>query len=508
MSAAARHLHFAMFKTLFSKLSAIAMAFTLALVTLLGAAATYIFRTHYINELKDELTRETNSINRIVVEEYLDTRNYAVANEKLLAISRQYGAAIQLIFSENSAMNVDIIDSQCLESWKIVELADVSAFAGRAMSSMETYGYQFNAFSGISDMKTLTITRHLQSGDGAELGVLLLHYDMTAINSTLSALYLDIFAAMLIALLIALIIAFIIARRITSPIESINRTVTEFAGGNYDARSSVALSDEVGRLAKSFNMMADVISDTERMRRDFVANVSHELRSPLTGIHAFLEAMDDGTIPPEEYHKYLPVLLEESNRMNSIINELLDISSIESGRSRLVRTDFDILELTGRTLLTFEGRIREKNADVCVELPGEPVYVNADEARIAQVLHNLIDNAVRFLPDSGGLLGIAASLDGRRVTVAISNNGVPISPEDLPHIFERFYKCEKARTRTSVSGTGLGLSIAQLIIEEHGGKILAESGELKTCFSFSLDTIGSGRPNARRKSAGGADLKQ
>lgn len=479
-----------MFKSLFSKILVITIAFTLLIITQLGLSAAYIVRSRYISEIKQELTRESNYLNGIVCTEYLDTRNYSSAMEKLLTASRQYGAALQLIFRDDPIMNADIIDLQCAESWKIVPLADVGAFAENIMESDDTYGYYFDIFSGISENRSLTVSRLIRSGDGAVIGVMLIHYDMAGIYETLKTYYLDIFAAALIALLIAGAITFIIAGSITRPIVKINAAVTEFAGGNFDARSSIRSRDEVGKLSDSFNSMADVIADTDRIRRDFVANVSHELRSPLTGIHGFLEAMQDGVIPEDEYPKYLSLLLDESEHMTKIVNDLLDISSIESGNAIMDMTDFDLPELVCGTLISFEKRITDKHADVSVDFPKEGVFVCGDSGRIAEVIRNLIDNAVRFLPDEGGKLGVKTELaeQGKKAVTTVSNNGIPIDKDDLPHIFERFYKGEKARTRTKQSGTGLGLSIASLIIREHGGEIWAESDEDSTRFSFTLDT--------------------
>ena len=200
--------------------------------------------------------------------------------------------------------------------------------------------------------------------------------------------------------------------------------------------------------------------------------------------------MHDGVIPEEEYPKYLSLLLDESDHMTKIVNDLLDISSIESGNALMDMTDFDLTELIGSTLLSFERRITDKHADVDVDFPDEGVLVHGDTGRIAEVIRNLIDNAVRFLPDEGGRLGLKIELtdQGRKAVSTVSNNGTPIAKEDLPHIFERFYKGEKARTRTKQSGTGLGLSIASLIIREHGGEIWAESDENSTRFSFTLNT--------------------
>ena len=202
-------------------------------------------------------------------------------------------------------------------------------------------------------------------------------------------------------------------------------------------------------------------------------------------MHGFLEAMSDGTIPIEEHDRYLPVLLDETERMTRLVNNLLDLSRIESGHGALTLTEFDINELITGTLLTFETRINEKDPEIDVRLDGRNMVL-ADPNRIAQVVNNLLDNAIRYLPDEGGRLTLSSETNSQFVTVSIGNNGEPIAPEDMPHIFERFYKAEKARTRTKTGGTGLGLAIAKLIINEHGGELTAVSDEKQTVFSFSV----------------------
>lgn len=290
----------------------------------------------------------------------------------------------------------------------------------------------------------------------------------------------------LIAVFFATLAVFYITNIITRPIKLMNNTVMRFSRGDFDARVDMRGQDEVSQLGRSFNHMADELNTLEQARRSFVANVSHELRSPLTSMRGFLEAMSDGTIPKEEYGKYLNIVLSENRRMTSMVNDLLDLARIESGQSVLNITVFDINELLVRTLITFEAQINAKNIDMRLELAKNHSGVKADRDRITQVIRNLVDNAIKFSPE-GGVLAVKTRFNGDSCYVSVKDNGAGISKEDLPYVFDRFYKAEKAHTPSNTSGTGLGLSIVRRILEQHGQDIFAESnvGE-GACFTFTL----------------------
>lgn len=475
-----------MFKTLFARMLVAYLAVAMGVLAILGFMATGIFRSHYINEIKSELTRESNEINRILLEEYIDTRKRPIARERLFAIARQYGAMIQFRFDDPKYGSVDIVDEENMSKWQACGAADLQAISEQMKNSRDFYTYGFDYMSEYIDIKTLTIIRPLQYGDGKRMGVLLLHYDMQSIYQTLDRLYLDVFMSVLIAVLITVPVAFIITKYITSPVSRINDAVTAFSRGKYETRVVVRREDELGRLGESFNDMADQVAGLEKVRRDFVANVSHELRSPLTSIRGFLEAMEDGTIPDDEHHKYIEIVLDETRRMTGMVNDLLDIARIESGQYKLNIVNFDINELIGRVLITFEARILAKGLDVDVRLSDEPLYVSADRDRIGQVLHNLIDNAIKYARAEGGILTIESSVNRQTVTVRVGDNGIGIPKQDIPHIFDRFYKVEKAHTYDGRSGTGLGLSIAKIIIDQHDCKIKVKSDENGTDFIFTL----------------------
>ena len=258
--------------------------------------------------------------------------------------------------------------------------------------------------------------------------------------------------------------------------------------GNFSVRApeGKATCPEIAELSASFNTMAEKLSQVEESRREFVANVSHELRSPITAISGYVEGMRDGTIGQEDYPQYLTIVSDETTRLKNLIGDLLKLSRLEKDDAALNKTNFDICELLSRVLLHRTGDLEAKKMDVECDFAPEPCMVNADESRIEQVAVNLLDNAIKFTPD-GGVIRMSVRVNQGICTVIVQDNGVGISPEDRPHVFERFYTADKAHT--SGKGTGLGLSICQRIMEMHGQKItLMDTGdEAGAAFAFTLD---------------------
>ena len=277
------------------------------------------------------------------------------------------------------------------------------------------------------------------------------------------------------------------AKRIINPFVDMNHIVQCYSKGDFSQRIPVQGRDEASQLGKSFNEMADQLKNLEVTRQSFVANVSHELRSPLTSMKGFMEAMMDGTIPPEEHENYIGIVLSETRRMTAMVNDLLDLARIESGIITVNYEVFDINELIRRTLITFEARISEKRMELDVRFSTEQAYVYADSNQISQVLRNLIDNAIKYSPE-GRTLGVSTYALRKEVYVTIRDTGVGIPAEDVPHIFDRFYKVEKAHTPSPQVGSGLGLAIVKKIIEAHGQSITVKSARGKgTQFTFTLE---------------------
>ncbi|MBR3299000.1 MAG: HAMP domain-containing protein [Clostridia bacterium] len=475
-----------MFKTLFSRMMAAYLSFAVAVIILLGVVSSTIFKNNYLNNAKNSLSREVDEIALIVHDEYLDSDKRYVAREKILAIVRQFDALLQIRFDDPAIGTRSFYDYQTGSKWKVCVELDIEELVSSASGESTPKGtYYTDLLSGSAGIRTLSIIKPLQ-GEQGDYGSILLHYDMSDEYSSLSELYFDIFAAALAAVLITAVITFIITKRITKPISHMTDVVNEISRGDFEARVHLTQNDELGILGRSFNDMADKVAGLDRARREFVANVSHELRSPLTSMRGFLEAMEEGVIPPEEHGRYFGVVLDENRRMTAIVNDLLDMARIESGQYKLNRSIFDVGELIVRSLLTFESRIEAAKIRVEADLPDSPVYVDADRDRIDQVMHNLIDNAIKFTDKQNGMIGVSLETDKQTVRISVSNSGEPISGEDIPRLFDRFYKAEKAHTYTGTSGTGLGLSIVKLILDQHGEHISASSANGVTEFSFTL----------------------
>jgi signal transduction histidine kinase len=227
--------------------------------------------------------------------------------------------------------------------------------------------------------------------------------------------------------------------------------------------------------------MADSLADLEYMRSSFMANVSHDLRSPMTSISGFIDGILDGAIPPEKHAYYLGLIQQEVKRLSRLVSDLLDISRLESGTKKFDCSPFDITETTRLILLTFESRIDDKNLDVEFVAPEDKLFINSDKDAIYRVLYNLCDNAVKFSKEKGKLsITLVDHKDTDTVSVSVFNEGVGITKEDLPHIFDRFYKSDKSRGLDK-QGTGLGLYIAKTTVEALGGNISVESEYGKNC---------------------------
>lgn len=296
------------------------------------------------------------------------------------------------------------------------------------------------------------------------------------------------------AFLISVFLALLIARSIAAPLRRIAMAAEEIARGNYDQELAISSPDEVRSLADSFNAMARQVKAARQAQRDFLANVSHDLKTPLTSIQGFSQALLDGAAGDEEVRRRAAQIVhDEAGRMARLVEDLLDLARIDAGQVTLAREPVDLGELMHVCLEKFAPQAKEKGVKLEMELPPLPRIIG-DGDLLAQVFTNLIDNALKNTPSGGRVLISAESLssDGF-VRVHVSDTGTGIPPEDLPRIFERFYQVDKSRAGTRRGeGAGLGLAIAKEIVQAHGGQIKAESVlGLGTRFTVSLP-LGNG----------------
>lgn len=300
------------------------------------------------------------------------------------------------------------------------------------------------------------------------------------------------FIATLFAFAITFILVYLVSLKLTRPLREMSAAAKQYATGDFSKRVEIKRSklrifgqDETDELVQAFNSMAQALATLEMSRRSFVANVSHELKTPMTTIGGFIDGILDGTIEPEKESQYLKIVSDEVKRLSRLVTGMLNMSKIEAGELDLKPVRFDISEMIFRTLLSFEQIIEKKKIDIRGLDSFESNPVTADKDMINQVVYNLIDNAVKFTPD-GGYIEVSSKADTEKIIVKIRNSGKGIPSEEIDKVFERFYKIDKSRSY-DVKGAGMGLYIVKTIIELHGGQIVARSepGEY-TEFIFQL----------------------
>lgn len=287
---------------------------------------------------------------------------------------------------------------------------------------------------------------------------------------------------------IAFLAIYIVTYSITKPLRKMSQITKEYATGDFSKRIEIKGNNELAELGNAMNSMAQSLSALEYSRRSFVANVSHELKTPMTTIGGFIDGILDGTISPDEEEKYLKIVSNEVKRLARLVSSMLNLSKIEAGELSLNLKKVDISSLIFNTLLSFEQLINEKSIDITGLDSMDNLRINVDEGLINQVIYNLIDNAVKFTPDSG-YIDVRTEQNSSFTTVTITNSGAGIPADEIERIFERFYKVDKSRGLDTKS-TGLGLYIVKSIVEMHGGTIDASSEQGKyTRFRFTLPNI-------------------
>lgn len=292
-----------------------------------------------------------------------------------------------------------------------------------------------------------------------------------------------------ISIILAVIVAGAIVKYfaqllVVEPIEEINNAAKRLAKGDVQERVKVVGKNEIGELAESFNKMAQSIEQSDNIRREFISNVSHELRSPITSIKGFIGGILDGVIPRDKENYYLKIVYDEIDRLARLVNDLLDISAMESGKFNLNISEFDINQTISLCILNLENKIQTKGLNVKAIFHEKRCFAIGDRDRILQVMTNLLENAIKY-SDDNGQIEVNISTKGEKIFVSIFNSCNILSENDLNHIWDRFYKSDKSRTNKI--STGLGLPIVRLILSQHNQDIWVENVEDKGVkFIFTL----------------------
>jgi signal transduction histidine kinase len=290
----------------------------------------------------------------------------------------------------------------------------------------------------------------------------------------------------LLAIAIALLLTFFLSRRILAPVKALTEAVRKFGKGDLTSRVDSGTKGEVGELAQSFNSMADNLEHTERLRRNMVADIAHELRTPLSNLRGYLEAIGDGVVKADE--ETVRSLNEEASSLSRLVDDLQELSLADAGEIKLITQPGEIARLINEAVAALQTKAGGRGLTITTDLRGALPTVNIDAHRLKQVLHNLLENAIAHT-NIGGRITVTAEERENQIYISVADTGEGIPSQDLPLVFERFYRVDKSRSRTT-GGSGLGLTIAKRLVEAHGGKIevASQPGQGST-FTFTIPVM-------------------
>lgn len=408
----------------------------------------------------DDLYREAVTIaNTYAADLYSSDASIDTVSRQLTALSSYLNADLWIL---NPSGRVVVKSGEVLNPSEEVTVSDFdpSVFNG----SVSVRGTFFGSF----DEERLSVLAPITS-NYKTVGYVTIHTPVSGLqaeaNRSLNIAYLEL----VFILLLSLIILIFFTEIVYQPLRRITKATQQYAAGNMRYPLSVDSEDEMGYLAASLSYMANEIASQEEDQKKFIANVSHDFRSPLTSIRGFLEAMLDGTIPPENHEKYLKIVLNETDRLTKLTNGLLSLNTLGSKGVLLNLTDFDINDMIRQVAASFEETCRRKSITFHLVLSGNRLIVTADADKIQQVLYNLIDNAIKFSHEQSAIR-LETSERHNKVFVSVKDNGIGIPKADQKLVFDRFYKTDLSRGKDK-KGTGLGLSIVREIIQAHGENI-------------------------------------
>lgn len=428
-------------------------------------------------EKADALYREATLIANTYASDLYNSETSLDTVKKQLDALDTYLSATIWIINPSGRMVLNSSAPLDVENEIVIEDFDPTITAG----SYYTAGTFFDTFSE----PMLSVFAPITSSYKVK-GYVVIHTPMKAIQASCDSLLNISYILLVILFLLSLIILIFFTEMVYMPLRKITEATEQYASGNMHYEFQVDSEDEIGYLAATLSYMASEIARSEDDQKKFVANVSHDFRSPLTSVKGYLEAMLDGTIPPEMYEKYLNIVLNETERLTKLTNSLLTLNNLNTKGILLNREDFDINQIIRSTAASFEGTCRQKAIRIELVLTGEAMYVNADMEKIQQVIYNLTDNAIKF-SHNGSVIQIETNEKNNKVHVSVKDSGIGIPKDDLKLVWDRFYKSDASRGKDK-KGTGLGLSITKEIIHAHGEHINVISTEgVGSEFIFSLE---------------------
>lgn len=456
-----------MFKSkLFLKMIVTYFCIIISTLTMLGVLLSFLLNNYLIYNKQMEMLVKSSDISELVRPFLVEKRDPAFLVDMLNQADKKLGTEIWVIDPQGGV---------------IAASADQKMHEGDLIAQTDIFDLQQGKVSirqGKSPLYNETVLWVIEpvEDNNRVIGGVIVYSPIMGITQTMTKVRNLFIYSAVVSLLFSTVVVYFLSKYVTGPLQDINRVAQQLACGRLTERVNIKQKDEIGDLAEAFNYMAGQIENQEKMRRDFVADVSHELRSPLTNIQGFIEAMMDGKDKTvEDRSRYLGIIHKETLRLSRLVNELLDLARFDAGTAIIDRKPMDIIEVISNSINKVNPFLQEKNLSLVLNNPEPnlPVLVNANQDRIEQVVTNLLDNAVRYAP-AGSQVQIKVQLENGSVAVTVADQGDGIPAEDLPLIWERFYKVDKSRSRTA-GGTGLGLAIVKKIVESFGGHVRAVS---------------------------------
>lgn len=465
-------------KSLFGKMLVIYVSIILVSFIVLGFIVSNTLENYFLNQKEKKLIEQCTKVQQqVTLIHELGVPNFEKLRFEIDALERYLNAHIWMIDRSGNLYVSSNLENKMGLNELLVKEEVKKVFDGYIIKRQGEFNKQFNE-------SVLTIGYPIIYNNKVMMA-LFMHAPMPEVNKTISDIYTITLIVLGFALIIGLGAVFILSKNLKNKIHSLSDASKVLAKGDFGKTIDIDGDDELNQLAKNFNYMSKELSKVDKMRKDFISNLSHDLRSPLTSIKGYAQALLDGTIDKNDQTKYLNIILEESERLSKMTNDILDLSKMESGNGKLSFSDFSINEMIVNEIEKFEVNLEEKSVDVKIDLCSTRDIVYADKDKINRVMYNLIDNAVKFVNDDG-FIKIRTCDNGEKIIVQISNSGNVIPQKDLEYIWERFVKLDKSRGKNK-KGSGLGLAIIKSIIERHNEEIQVSSNETEgTIFTFSL----------------------
>ena len=446
------------------------------LILLLCGALAVIYTNHYMGEKKEELIGQGEKIATAYSKAYR-TGNLGDLSYELQILENYMESGIVLVNKNGTVVLTSPgFDGVLIGDNMVYDDLTQKVLRGEIVTHQMKKGDVF-------DTPMLVVGYPVSEG---YLAGIFMCRPLPEIEASLMEMYQMSVISLFCVSLLGLIVSFLTAKHVALPLVMMNRAAKVIANGDFEQRVEIKSNDEVGELAQSFNHMAESLQAHEKVQKDFIANISHDLRSPLTSMNGFLTAMLDGTIPAEMQEKYLRIVLEETKRLSRMTQGIVELSRAQSSAILLEESNFDINSLIRSNIDLLEPQLKEKHAIIRAIYDEEKTMVRGDKDKISRVLQNLLNNAVKFSPENGVVEVETTLLDKKKVLISIKDEGPGISQEDQKYVFDRFFKSDMTRNEDKV-GSGIGLAIAKEFMLAHGENITVKSEEGKgATFAFSL----------------------